>query len=78
MDNFVTGGKGGGGAVFALDATEVSTDVRSLQPYLDIDARPPRQNLIFAGTRKGHVKVFDARASAGGTKPEVCARATID
>ncbi|KAK4050356.1 DDB1- and CUL4-associated factor 4 [Microbotryomycetes sp. JL221] len=37
---YVTGGKGGGGTVFALDMTD---------------------NLIFAGTRKGHVRLFDQR-----------------
>ncbi|KAK4050994.1 DDB1- and CUL4-associated factor 4 [Microbotryomycetes sp. JL201] len=42
MTTFTTGGKGGGGNVFALDLTD---------------------NLVFAGTRKGHVKVFDQRCS---------------
>ncbi|KAM0790090.1 hypothetical protein ACM66B_005418 [Microbotryomycetes sp. NB124-2] len=47
MSTFVTGGKGGGGNVFALDMTE---------------------NLVFAGTRKGHVRVFDQRCGPETTK----------
>lgn len=42
MSGYQTGGKGEGGAIFALDLTE---------------------NLVFAGTRKGEVKIFDQRSS---------------
>ncbi|KAL8286740.1 hypothetical protein RQP46_004268 [Phenoliferia psychrophenolica] len=55
MDGYVTGGRHGDGAVFALDLTE---------------------NLIFAGTRKGQVKIFDQRSSP--TSDEVISRPEVD
>lgn len=64
MSGYQTGGKGEGGAIFALDLTEV--------PFRSLDsthfcktytAAPPQKNLVFAGTRKGEVKIFDQRSS---------------
>lgn len=74
MDGYVTGSQRGDGAVFALDLTEVGYGV--FRMLSTADPSVDDQNLIFAGTRKGQVKMFDQRSSPskedreGGDAPE--------
>jgi hypothetical protein len=65
MDGYTTGGNRGDGTVFALDIQDVRppffpsfhSSSHKIDPFQD------EQNLIFAGTRNGRIRLFDRRST---------------
>lgn len=66
MEGIQTGGKNGDGTVFSLDLHEVRFELANtrLQRRSLIGPRlSTTQNLIFAGLRRGAMRIYDRRAS---------------
>ena len=67
MAAYVTGGKGGGGAVFSLAVQEVCPlGLCNFGLLNSLDDN--KQSSVFAGTRSGKIKVFDVRSSPTSTE----------